>query len=570
LITEENIDDFVSKIKDCNFLSLDTETYGLEREDAPFAIIIGSPKAVGYLDLRCISKETINEKLGCVFQNKMSLWFLFNAKFDLQKLSMLGIDLLGTIHDCASAERIIDNIIPSVSMETVGAKYGFNKSDIVDKYVKQNKLTSYSEVPLPIMEEYATNDAVVTYAVGARQIASLTPAQKSLVDVERSITKVCYHMERVGIGVDVNFTLKANIETHEKIDKMSRDFESKYGAPLKTSGNALPDLLRAHNIPFKTNPKTKRPVLNSKELEKIDHPLIKDILEVRTLQKFTSTYFKPILEGHRDGVVYPNMRQDETVTGRFSYWGIGLQTLPKDEGSQEIFPVRRCFVPRDGYVFVAIDFDQQEMRLAADYANEKKLIDKILSGMDVHQATAELCGISRKQGKTINFAVIYGVGLENLGKMLGVSKMQAGAIRSRYFRALPKIQKLIEDTIANGRVTKKVVDCYGRIYKVESSEYAYKLPNYLIQGTGGGIMKRAMIGCGRFLWGKKSRMVATVHDELLFEVHKSELDIVDKLKDIMQNIYVPQNGMKLTCSVEWSEKSWQDKNPWNPLSREKF
>jgi DNA polymerase-1 len=191
-----------------------------------------------------------------------------------------------------------------------------------------------------------------------------------------------------------------------------------------------------------------------------------------------------------------------------------------------------------------------------DYAGEEKLISEINAGKDVHQATADEIGCTRTQAKTINFMLLYGGGGQKLADMLKISLMEAYTLRKKYFSRLPKVRHLINLVQSVGKHRGYIWNWLGRHYHISSPDYAYVLMNHLIQGGCADVVKIAMVQVHEFLKGYKSRMLLQVHDELLFEIHESELYLVPRLKEIMESVYKPRNGLRLTCSVDHSWRSW--------------
>jgi hypothetical protein len=190
-----------------------------------------------------------------------------------------------------------------------------------------------------------------------------------------------------------------------------------------------------------------------------------------------------------------------------------------------------------------------------DYAGEKEVIKKVMEGEDVHQATADAMGVTRKEAKTINFGLLYGMGPGKLAAALGIDYDSAKSLRAKYFRSFPGVKSFIRETTKKGETLGFIRNWAGRLLNVEH-DFAYKLPNYLIQGGCADVIKHAMLELHPFLATTKSRILLQVHDELLFQIHKDDLHIVPQLKAIMESIYKPQNGMELTASVEHSWKSW--------------
>jgi len=196
----------------------------------------------------------------------------------------------------------------------------------------------------------------------------------------------------------------------------------------------------------------------------------------------------------------------------------------------------------------------------ADYAGEMEMIEAINGGEDPHGFVARMLNILRKQAKTANFGLLYGMGIQSLADMLKQSFTEAKNLKMRYFLRLPKVENLFNAckriAISRGFIFNK----YGRRVYLDDPKWAYKLVNYLIQGTGADVIRHAMVKIHKRMKGMKSGMVAQIHDELLFEIHKSELHIIPELIAIMENEYQPFNGMRLTAGASWSAKSWAAKD----------
>jgi DNA polymerase-1 len=193
-----------------------------------------------------------------------------------------------------------------------------------------------------------------------------------------------------------------------------------------------------------------------------------------------------------------------------------------------------------------------------------ELIEKILNGEDVHQATADMFHATRDEGKTLNFSQLYGQGAAQLAKSLNCGIEEAKRKKQKYFLALKRVQQLISAIKRKGEGRGYISNWKGRRMHLNDKKFSYQLPNHLIQGGCADVLRQSMNENHEFLKDKKSAMLIQVHDELLFEVHKDELHIVDDLKRIMENVYTPRNGLNLTCSVEHSWISWADKVEGHP------
>jgi DNA polymerase-1 len=259
------------------------------------------------------------------------------------------------------------------------------------------------------------------------------------------------------------------------------------------------------------------------------------------------------------------MRQAGTDTGRFSYSDPNLQNVPKEESGT--WRVRRAFRPTaPEWCLVMIDYAQMEYRLMLDYAGQMDVIRKILEeGLDVHQATSTSMDVDRTSAKTLNFMLLYGGGTAKLAAALGISIEKAGQLKHRYFKRLEKIRAFSRNIINKAEGRHFVFNWAGRVChfpevqtKKGPDRLAFRAPNHVIQGGCADVVKRAMVRCHEFLRAYSSRMLLQVHDEIVFEVHRSELDIVPELRKIMETAY-PHRHLPLTCDVEHSWTSWGDK-----------
>jgi DNA polymerase-1 len=274
-------------------------------------------------------------------------------------------------------------------------------------------------------------------------------------------------------------------------------------------------------------------------------------------------------------VVRANMRQAGTETGRFSYSNPNLQNLPKEDEPEDLqkpYLVRGCFTPRAGMVYVAKDYEQQEYRLMLDYAGATKLIDAVMGGMDVHQATAQLVGVTRKQAKTLNFAILYGAGADTIAAQLGIPRIEAQHLKDKYFSRIPEVERLIWNVTMTGKQRGYVRNWFGRKCYIANPQWAYILPNHLIQGGCADVIKIAMNRIQAKIEEDKVPvyMLLNVHDELLFEMDPSYIGYVDEvITPIMEQVYTPKRGMKLTTSSSHSFKSYSAKDMVKGLEYER-
>jgi DNA polymerase-1 len=576
-------------------LAVDTETSGLRpyQGDAPFSIIVADDEEVFYFNLKqydgvpedCIlDTATLAMQLGVVLGNPKITFYFHNAKFDLAMLANLGLEVAGEIHDTEVGARLEYNDHLNYSLDACAERIGLKKDDAVKEYVKKHKLWEwetfqgeqlgdkrlfFDRVPFELIVPYAEKDARITYQLGRHQeaelikLAACVPEGKlSILNVhanEKQLTKTCFGMERVGIRVDLAYCDRALRYEQSQYRGAAEDFERLTGFPFVDSGKSLQ---RAFDVVGSRYGRTEKgnPSFTSEVLESTPSPAGDLVLRYREHYKRAHTYYQNFIRfSDADGAIHANVRQAGTATGRFSYSEPNLQNLHKEEGSElaSEFVIRRAFVPREGYVFVEMDFQAMEYRVMLDYAGERELIEKVRSGLDVHTATAQMMGVTRKEAKTINFMLLYGGGAQKLADALGVSLEAAKALRGRYFQTLPQVQAFIKNVTRAAELRGWIRNWAGRVYQFPNPEFSYKAPNYLIQGGCAEVVKIAMNRLADRLRGTKSRMLLQIHDALLFEVHKSELHIVPELRGIMEAAY-PYRHLPMACDVKWSDKNWAD------------
>jgi DNA polymerase-1 len=302
------------------------------------------------------------------------------------------------------------------------------------------------------------------------------------------------------------------------------------------------------------------PSFAAEVLEGMESPVASIINQIRHHEKRAGTYYSSFLHyADRSNVIHQDMRQAGTETGRFSYRDPNLQNVPKEDEEEDQatpFHVRESFIPRPGHFYYSIDYKQMEYRMMLDYAGEMKLIAAVMDGMDVHQATAELVGILRKHAKTLNFAILYGAGVDKIAKMLGMSKKEALELKMLYFEKLPRVHQFMRRVTKQGESRGFIFNWMGRRCHIAQRDWAYILPNHLIQGGCADVVKAAMNRIDDYLETFQTKMLLQVHDELLLETPFNESELALPIKMIMERIYEPQNGMILEASVEHSLKSW--------------
>jgi DNA polymerase I len=390
---------------------------------------------------------------------------------------------------------------------------------------------------------------------------------EAVFGMESELVHACFAMERVGIKVDRKYCMDAIVHEDRRRREAEELFTQITGKEIIDSGDFLgPIFISLGFVPKATE--TGEHKITDDWLESIPHELALTVQKYRDSRKRANTYFRSFLYyTDKNDVLHADIKQAGTKTGRFSYKEPNLQNLPRPKKDTSIYPVRRAFVPRDGFRFVSLDYDQMEFRMMLDESAQHDLIDKIkLDGHDPHDATSDLTGFTRDTAKTINFALLYGLGLYELALKLRISVEEAKTFKREYFQKLPMVQRfvmlcksavVIRDQRSRGNGWIKT--WFGRRAYFSEERFSYRAANSKIQGGCADVVKIAMNGIYRELADYQSRMSIQIHDEILFELSLDEMHLVANLKDIMQNAY-PHRHLPLTCSGSSGLKSFFDMN----------
>lgn len=609
-------------------IALDTETYGLKWDDKLFALQLAvSGDNSYYFNFHDYKEDFIKspvldrsvfKQLSKLWNNSNHVWVMANAKFDMRRLDIEGVQLNGQIYDVLLMDRIKYNRNLSYSLDACLKRIGLAKNDEVSKWITENKAYTnhhvdgkktkekdlhYDRVPFDIMVEYGFDDVEDTLKLYEHQFEYFAydksaPNQSNLVASNIELTKTVFAMEKLGIQLDIPYC-KEMLESENKAAMDSAKIIEELSNKKFTPGPKwLTEVFNEQGIVLETSSKG-NPILDKGTLSSLPNAIAHHILEMRDHEKRASTFSNLLRFADSNGVLHTNYRLNGTDTLRFSSSDPNLQNIEAC-GKDELRTVRTAFIPRPEHFFVSIDYKTMEYRLCADIAGEMDWIDAINNGGDPHQWVADLMGVERKAAKTLNFMLLYGGGLAKLATSLYDVKSNDITLKAickihvynqlskatpreihlasscphdilehdlELLRKADKLKKLYFNSLpAVAQFTKKVQDVvksrgyvhnqYGARYFIDDPQFAYAIPNHLIQGTGACIIRSAMNKIAYSLEGLKSNMVLQIHDELLFEIHNNESSIIPELKRIMESEYKPYNGMELKCDVEYSTQNW--------------
>lgn len=367
---------------------------------------------------------------------------------------------------------------------------------------------------------------------------------RTMIQNEIQLTRVCSDMKELGIKIDREYVNKALNYEAIKLQSCKDDFEKETGQPFRDSPKLLKEVFDQAGETYPTTAKG-NPSFRADVLEQMATKTASLINNIRYFEKRASTYWGNYLKLSDDNdIIHAELDQSGARTGRFTCKKPNLQNVSNREDGGE-YKIKDAFTAREGYDLYDLDYSSIEYRILADYANEQYLVRRINDGHDVHQATADLLGLTRSQAKTTNFGILYGMGIKSLALSLGCSKGEAKQIRDMYFAKLPNISKFINNVRNIAGRRGYVTNWAGRTTYIDKFSDNYKLVNYLIQGSAADTLKYAMVDIYSEL---KPRMVITVHDSLLIEA-KSKAEI-DPIIRIMENSYVPRSGIILKVDAK--------------------
>ncbi len=579
LVTRDGIVSALEHLDSQTKLAIDSETFGLRWHHRLFSIGVASAEKEFHFDRRVLGEEF--DKIKLLFDKERTYYFQ-NAKYDLRMLRHEGIELKGRIIDLEVLVRLAKNDVMSTKLEATAKRYGLEKKDMVMAYIKEHKLHTkvtspywdkvtedlhFDRVPIELIAEYGAHDARITYDLCEKVMAEIDERSMPVLENEIALTPICLDMEWDGCLIDREYTLATLEQEKRLILEAKHQFHLATGQLYDgTKGQLLEVFTKAGEI----IPKTAKgnDSLNADALEGFTSPIAKVIQNIRFYEKRSSTYYSSFLDLCDDqGRLHADIRQAGTTTGRFSYRDPNLQQLSKEDDEEDFQRdnlIRRCFIPEPGHTLVSCDFSQQEYRLMLAYANQWDLVSKVMSGIDVHQATADMLGISRKYAKTLNFAILYGSGAEKIAWMLGISVEEAIHLKTKYMARLPMVQALIGKVKATVMSRGYVYNWFGRKLHLPGGQrnLAYAVPNHLIQGGGADICKKAMVDIAKEKIPQRTgaKLTMQVHDALVFQWPTANLDMVHLAADTMKNAWPMTNGMRMDVDVKYSNKSLAEKD----------
>ncbi|MBN2670001.1 MAG: DNA polymerase I [Bacteroidales bacterium] len=553
---------FVDELSKQKAWCFDTETTGLDPITSELVGLSFSWKAhqAYYIpfDGKQIEKTVILEKLKPLFENPDIEKVGQNIKYDMLILKQYGINLKGDLFDTMIAHYLLQPDLRH-NMDYLSEVYLMYKPISIETLIgkKGAKQGSMSDVELETIKEYAAEDADITWQLSELFKKDLKNQNLSdlYYEIEMPLIYVLTDMEHKGVSIDIDFLKNYSKILTESVQKIEQEIYELAGevfniASPKQLGPILFDKLKITDQPPLT--KTKQYKTGEDVLVKYldEHPIVEKILKYRGQKKLISTYVDalPELVNPKTKRVHTSFNQTVASTGRLSSTNPNLQNIPIREAEGR--EVRKSFVTSDNeHIFLSADYSQVELRLMAHLSQDENMIQAFKSGEDIHAATAAkifkkpidlVTKEERSQAKSANFGIIYGISAFGLSQNIKISRSDAKALIDGYFETYPKVKTYMERSIAEARQKGFVSTLFGRkrllndinsqnaIVRGVAERNAINAP---LQGSAADIIKLAMIGIYNAFETHqlKSEMLIQVHDELNFNVLKSELDIVKQI-----------------------------------------
>ena len=580
---------FLKQLLEKKSVCFDTETTSLNPLEAKLVGIAFSWEAHKgfYIPFPNEQKKTqqLIEKLRPFFENENIEKIGQNLKYDIKVLHKYNLSVEGPLFDTMIAHYLINPDMRhnmKILAETYLNYTPMAIEELIGKKGKHQK--SMRSISLETITEYAVEDADITYQLAQHFKKEMSDANTLNLfnSIEIPLIKVLASMELEGIRLDVDFLKSLSLDLNNDIKTLEQNIFDKAGevfniASPKQLGVILFEKLKLVDKPKKTKTgqySTAEDVLSY--LAK-DHEIIRNILEYRGLAKLKSTYVDALPEQvlQSTGRIHTEYLQTVAATGRLSSINPNLQNIPirTERGRQ----VRKAFVPRnEDYILLAADYSQIELRVIAALSEEETMIEAFKNGEDIHASTASrvfnvpLSEVNREQrsnAKTVNFGIIYGVSAFGLSNQTDLSRTEAKALIDTYYATYPKLRAYIADqidfardngyvkTISDRRRYLKDINSRNAVVRGAAERNAVNAP---IQGSAADIIKIAMINIYKNLnkGDFKSKMLLQVHDELVFDVYKPELESIKSLiKTEMENAYtmVVPLDVELDIGKNWLE-----------------
>ena len=563
--TQAQLDDWLERLRGAELIAFDTETTSI---DAMRADLVGmsfsvEPGVACYIPLahdyagvpRQLDRDAVLQALRPILEDAARPKLGQNAKYDINVFANCGIAVRGVRHDSMLESYVLNATATRHDMDSLAKKYlGYETVKYTDVAGKGARQIPFSQVDLETACRYAAEDADVTLRLHDAlwpELQRVPSLQKVYTDIEMPLVPVLAGMERRGVLIDGDALRLQSQQLGKRMLELQLQAHALAGREfnLESPKQLQAILFEELALQAKLKTPTGQPSTNEEALEAIahTHELPRIILDYRMLAKLRSTYTDKLtgMVNPRTGRVHTCYHQGAVATGRLSSTDPNLQNIPvrTEEGRR----IRQAFIAPPGWVVLAADYSQVELRIMAHLSGDEDLLRAFHDGGDIHRATAaEVFGVppedispnQRRAAKAINFGLMYGMSAFGLARALGVDRAEAAEYMARYFARYPGVHAFMERTRAEAHRDGYVQTLFGRrlyLANLGSRNNALRqgaeraAVNAPMQGTAADIIKRAMVQMDDWLQGRDdAHMLMQVHDELVFEVRADAVDAVRK------------------------------------------
>lgn len=577
--TAEARAELINKLQNAAMISFDTETTGINPHIAELVgMVFSVEEKVAYYvptpEDQEITQQIVDEFKG-VLENPEIIMIGQNIKYDILMMKWYNVNIKGFCYDTMIAHYLLE---PDKrhKLDYLSESYlGYKMVPITDLIGSGKNQLTMRDVTMEKVREYAGEDADITLQIKNKLFPLLEEKEllKLYTDIEEPLIEVLAAMEFEGVRISGEFLNDYSKELAILISDIEKKIYEQAGGQFnigspKQVGEILFDRLK---IPYRWRRTASGQY--STDVEKlnelaVENAIVKDILTYRKYSKLKSTYVDalPLLINPKTGRVHSSFNQARAATGRLSSENPNLQNIPiKDEAGRKI---RNAFIPRDeNHILLAADYSQIELRLIADISNDEGMLEAFIKGQDFHKATAakvydipfdDVTPEQRRNAKTVNFSITYGAGATNLSRQLGIKRGEASKLIEQYFKQFPGLNNYMRQTVESARENGYVTTMMGRKRELRDINGKSSLArgnaermaiNTPIQGTAADMIKMAMITIHKAMKeaNYKSKMIMQVHDELVFDVYKPELEEIKALVDDHMKKALP--GLKVPIKV---------------------
>ncbi len=572
LDTEDKRRQLIARLKESGSFCFDTETTGLDANNTELVGISFALKKgeAFYVPVPGNYNEALDlvSEFKPLFENVHIGKTGQNLKFDMSVLRWYDVEVKGDIFDTMIAHYLIEPDLRH-NMDFLAETYLEYQPVSIESLIgkKGKNQLSMRMVSSEQLKDYACEDADITLQL--REVFEPMLEETNTLElfrkIEMPLVPVLTSMEAVGINLKASTLEAFSAELDKDIVKLEKEIHEMAGiefniASPKQLGEILFEKLKITDKPKLT--KTRQYSTSEDVLIRLKdkHPIINKMLDYRSLTKLKSTYVDalPKLINPRDHRIHTSYNQAVAATGRLSSNNPNLQNIPiRTPRGREI---RKAFVPRgDDYTLLAADYSQIELRIIAELSEDPGLIETFVNGLDVHTATAsriygipleEVTPDMRRNAKTVNFGIVYGISAFGLSERLNIPRKEAAEIIDQYFSKYPGVKSYMESTIAFARANGYVETMMGRrrylrdINSANATVRGFAERNAInapVQGSSADMIKIAMINIYDSMksQGLKSKMILQVHDELVFDTLKSEVEIMKKIVEEKMKSAIP-------------------------------